>query len=41
MSIQISGPVVLPDGSVTAVKIDSGAAPDGQVLTADGVGGVA
>ena len=41
MSIQISGPVIPPDGSVTAVKIGSGAAPDGQVLTADGAGGAA
>ena len=39
MAIQISGPVVLPDGSVTAVKISSGAATVGFVLTADGVGG--
>ena len=39
MSIQISGPVVPPDGTVTAPKINSGAATVGFVLTADGVGG--
>ena len=41
MSIQISGPSVPPDGSVTAAKINSGNAGDGQVLTADGNGGAA
>ena len=49
MSIMISTPLVigpasigtseLVDGAVTAAKIDSGAAADGQVLTADGAGG--
>ena len=39
VSIQISGPCVPPDGSVTAAKINSGNAVDGQVLTADGNGG--
>ena len=41
VSIQISGPCVPPDGSVTAAKIGSGNAGDGQVLTADGNGGAA
>ena len=41
VSIQISGPCVPPDGSVTAAKINSGNAVDGQVLTADGNGGAA
>lgn len=41
MSIQISGPCVPPNGSVTAAKIGSGNAGDGQVLTADGAGGAA
>ena len=51
MSIMISTPLVigpasigtseLVDGAVTAAKIDSGAAADGQVLTADGAGGAA
>ena len=51
MSIMISTPLVigpasigtseLVDGAVTAAKIDSGAAADGQVLTADGNGGAA
>lgn len=35
----ISGELTPPDGSVTAAKIDSGAATIGQVLTADGAGG--
>lgn len=38
MSIQISGSSIPPDGTVTAAKISSGAAGDGQVLTADGAG---
>ena len=41
MSIQISGSSIPPDGTVTAAKISSGAAGDGQVLTADGAGGAA
>ena len=51
MSIMISTPLVigpasigtseLVDGAVTAAKIDSGAAADGQVLTADGAGSAA
>ena len=41
MSIQISGPVVPPDGSVTAAQINSGAATVGFVLTANGVAGAA
>lgn len=41
VSIQISGPCVPADGSVTAATINSGAATDGQVLTADGAGGTA
>lgn len=41
MSIQISGPCAPVDGSVTAAKINSGNAGDGQVLTADGAGGAA
>lgn len=41
VSIQISGPCVPLDGSVTAAKIGSGNAGDGQVLTADGNGGAA
>lgn len=41
MSIQISGPCVPADGSVTAAKVSSGNAGDGQVLTADGAGGAA
>jgi hypothetical protein len=41
MSIQISGPAIPPDGTVTAAKIASGNANDGQVLTADGAGAVA
>ena len=41
MSIQISGPCAPADGSVTAAKINSGNAGDGQVLTADGTGGAA
>ena len=39
MSIQFTGPVVPPDGTVTAPKINSGAATVGFVLTADGMGG--
>lgn len=41
MSIQISGPGTPADGSVTAAKINSVPAVDGQVLTADGAGGAA
>ena len=41
VSIQISGPCAPADGSVTAAKINSGNAGDGQVLTADGSGGAA
>ena len=41
VSIQISGPSFPADGSVTAAKINSGNAGDGQVLTADGSGGAA
>ena len=51
MSIMITTPLVIGPGSigtnelvddgVTAAKIGSGAAPDGQVLTADGAGGAA
>ena len=41
VSIQISGPCAPADGSVTAAKINSGNAGDGQVLTADGAGGAA
>ena len=41
MSIQFTGPVVPPDGTVTAPKINSGAATVGFVLTADGAGGAA
>lgn len=41
VSIQISGSSIPPDGTVTAAKISSGAAGDGQVLTADGAGGAA
>lgn len=39
MSIQISGPSIPPDGSVTAAKINSGAATVGFVLTANGAAG--
>ena len=39
MSIQITGSAIPPDGTVTAPKINSGAATVGFVLTADGVGG--
>lgn len=35
----ISGELTPPDGSVTAAKIDSESATNGQVLTADGAGG--
>lgn len=35
------GDVDVAAGSITAEEIGSGAAPDGQVLTADGVGGAA
>lgn len=41
VSIQISGPCTPTDGSVTAAKIGSENAGDGQVLTADGNGGAA
>ena len=41
MSIQISGPCTPTDGSITAAKIGSENAGDGQVLTADGNGGAA
>ncbi len=41
MSIELSGPAIPPDGTVTAAKIASGNADDGQVLTADGAGAVA
>ena len=41
VSIQISGPCTPTDGSITAAKITSGNAGDGQVLTADGSGGAA
>ena len=41
MSMIISAPSIPTDGTVTAPKINSGAAADGQVLTADGAGGAA
>ena len=41
VSIQISGPCTPTDGSITAAKIGSENAGDGQVLTADGNGGAA
>ena len=41
VSIQISGPCAPADGSVTAAKINSENAGEGQVLTADGAGGAA
>ena len=41
VSIQISGPCAPADGSVTAAKINSDGATDGQVLTANGAGGAA
>ena len=39
MSIQFTGAAIPPDGTVTAPKINSGAATVGFVLTANGAAG--